>query len=128
MSCVILFVCLSFYLLALALSVYFRSMSLTVPLVSFVPLLQLIKNKSTVCFIRNSLQTTQYNLIKLLHRFVMIVKETDIHQRSNEVEWGTLSFCFLIIWRLQGKPTSYDDTHLDFSSALRSNFSRCITL
>ena len=34
---VLLFVCLTF--LAMALSVYFRSMSLAVPLVSFVPLL-----------------------------------------------------------------------------------------
>ena len=38
-SCVLLFVCLSFSFLAMALSVYFRFMSLTVPLVSFVPLL-----------------------------------------------------------------------------------------
>ena len=34
-SCVLLFVCLSFSLLAMALSVYFRSTSLLVPLVSF---------------------------------------------------------------------------------------------
>ena len=38
-SCILLFVCLSFSFLALALSVYFRFMSLTVLLVSFVPLL-----------------------------------------------------------------------------------------
>ena len=38
--CVLLFVCLSF--LAMPLSVCFRFMSLTVPLVSFVPLLQQI--------------------------------------------------------------------------------------
>ena len=37
-SCVLLFVCLSFSFLAMALSVYFRFLSLTVPLVSFVPL------------------------------------------------------------------------------------------
>ena len=40
-SSVLLFVCLSFSFLAMALSVYFRFMSLTVPLVSFVPFLQL---------------------------------------------------------------------------------------
>ena len=39
-SCVLLFVCLSF--LAMALSVCFRFMNLTVPLVSFVPLLWVI--------------------------------------------------------------------------------------
>ena len=38
-SSVLLFVCLSFSILAMALSVYFRFMSLTVPLVSFGPLL-----------------------------------------------------------------------------------------
>ena len=38
-SCVLLFFCLSFSFLAMALSVCFRFMSLTVPLVSFVPLL-----------------------------------------------------------------------------------------
>ena len=38
-SCVLLFVCLSFSVLAMALSVYFRFMSLTVPLASFVHLL-----------------------------------------------------------------------------------------
>ena len=37
--CVLLFVSLSFSFLAMALSVYFRFMSLTVPLISFVPLL-----------------------------------------------------------------------------------------
>ena len=37
--CVLLFVCLSFSFLAMALSVCFRFMSLIVPLVSFVPLL-----------------------------------------------------------------------------------------
>ena len=36
-SCVLLFICLSFSFLAMALSVYFRFMSLTVPLVSFAP-------------------------------------------------------------------------------------------
>ena len=39
-SCVLLFFCLSFSFLAMALSVYFRFMSLTAPLVSFAPLLQ----------------------------------------------------------------------------------------
>ena len=39
-SCVILFVCLSSSFLAMALSVCFRFMSLTVPLVSFVHILQ----------------------------------------------------------------------------------------
>ena len=39
-SCVLLFVCVSFFIFSQALSVYFRFMSLTVPLVSFVPLLQ----------------------------------------------------------------------------------------
>ena len=38
-TCVLLFFCLSFSFLAMALSVCFRFMSLTVPLVSFVPLL-----------------------------------------------------------------------------------------
>ena len=38
-SCVLLFVCLSFLFLAMALSVYFRFMSLTIPLESFAPLL-----------------------------------------------------------------------------------------
>ena len=38
-SCVLLFFCLSFSFLAMVLSVYFRFMSLTVPLVSFVSLL-----------------------------------------------------------------------------------------
>ena len=38
-SCVLLFVCLSYSFLTMALSVYFRFMSVTVPLVSFVPLL-----------------------------------------------------------------------------------------
>ena len=42
MSCVLLFFCLSFSFLAMALSVCFRFMSLTVPLVSFVPLLKLM--------------------------------------------------------------------------------------
>ena len=37
-SCVLLFVCLSFSFLAMALSVYFRFMSLAVPLVSVVSL------------------------------------------------------------------------------------------
>ena len=36
-SCVLLFVCLFFSFLAMALSVYFTFMSLTVPVVSFVP-------------------------------------------------------------------------------------------
>ena len=40
-SCVLLFFCLSFSFLAMALSVCFRFMSLTVPLVSFVPLLHI---------------------------------------------------------------------------------------
>ena len=39
MSCGLLFLCLFFSFLAIALSVYFRFMSLTVPLVSFDPLL-----------------------------------------------------------------------------------------
>ena len=43
-SCVLLFVSLSLSFLAMALSVYFRFMSLTVPLVSFVPLLHLFIN------------------------------------------------------------------------------------
>ena len=38
-SCVLLFVCLFFSFLAMALSVYIRFMSLTVLLISFVPLL-----------------------------------------------------------------------------------------
>ena len=38
-SCVLLFVCLSFFIFSQALSVYFRFMSLTFPLGSFVPLL-----------------------------------------------------------------------------------------
>ena len=41
-SCVLLFFCLSFSFLAMALSVCFRFMSLTVPLVSFVPLSLLV--------------------------------------------------------------------------------------
>ena len=40
-ACVLLFVCLSFSFLAMALSVCFRFMSLTVPLVIFVPLFQI---------------------------------------------------------------------------------------
>ena len=40
-SCVLLFFCLSFSFVAMALSVCFRFMSLTVPLVSFVPLLDM---------------------------------------------------------------------------------------
>jgi len=43
-SCVLLFFCLSFSFLAMALSVCFRFMSLTVPLVSFVPLLRVVLN------------------------------------------------------------------------------------
>ena len=39
-SCVLLFFCLSFSFLNMGLSVCFRFMSLTVPLVSFVPLLK----------------------------------------------------------------------------------------
>ena len=46
-SCVLLFVCLSFSFLAMVLSVYFRFMSLTVPLVSFVFLLAKLKDKNT---------------------------------------------------------------------------------
>ena len=41
-SCVLLFVCLSFSFSAMVLSVYFRFMSLTVPLVSFVSLLNML--------------------------------------------------------------------------------------
>ena len=43
-SCVLFFVCLFFSFLAMTLSVCFRFMSLTVPLVSFVPLLKILSN------------------------------------------------------------------------------------
>ena len=50
-SCVLLFFCLSFSFLAMALSVCFRFMSLTVPLVSFVPLLVYVYIKKEMFYI-----------------------------------------------------------------------------
>ena len=51
-SYILLFVCLSFSPLAMTLSVYFRSMSLTVPLVSFAPYTnkQILSNEFSFLF------------------------------------------------------------------------------
>ena len=86
-SCVLLFVCLSFSFLAMALSVYFRFMSWTVPLVSFVPLF-LTKLKMPAILLLSQTGLLDFrlhmNFIRLLgDRTLIIISRVDIDSLYN---------------------------------------------